>query len=324
MSLYNLRGFIITLRRTEDSCDTPCIFRWNAWLVEGTPKSPPPQIFKLIGYEVETEEVLPGQTLRRNIGYPEPFWGHIVTGEKYELFWPGAKYALWAWGTLREHWDQEIGVNSGLPPVIIPGGACCYSTCVEVEEPSDSEPDDPRVEKSARVPGTPCISVSLQGPSRISKTEKICITVKIHYDRLTNEDHEAIDADAKPIIIHDYPFSSDNFRCKIYNDDEQNPGWAIADETDVEVNVADAKFPRSLKIGETIVRHRSLGYFDLHPDAVVGDTYRYQYWGGFIDWWTVVKLPCWLNDHVVEPESNDGRPGIMVPASNFVEFTVVD
>jgi hypothetical protein len=109
------------------------------------------QTYKLTGYEVETEELLPGQTLQRNIGHPYPLWDHMVAGERYELFWPGAEYALWAWGTLREHWGQEIGASSGLPPVIIPGGACCSFTCVEVEERSGSEPDDPPVEKSDRM-----------------------------------------------------------------------------------------------------------------------------------------------------------------------------
>lgn len=133
--------------------------------------------------------------------------------------------------------------------------------------------------------------------------------MKITYEGLTNGDHEASCADAKPIIIHDYPFTGDNFRLqrrcheqwKTYFDDEQNPFWMIVDEPDVEVNVADSAFFRSLKPGEALVKDRSLGYLDLHPDTVAGDTYRYQYWGGCVDWWiwgdreehakTVVKLP---------------------------------
>lgn len=173
MSLANpTGGFIVTIRRAEDDCDKPCIFRWSnlcdGWgpsgfvifqhtsdglkRVEGTPKRPPPQTLKITGYEVETEELLPGQTLRRNIGAPDPFLDHMVAGERYELVWLGAEYALWAWGTLREHWEQEIGVNSGLPLVVIPGGASCSFLCVEVEEPL--EPglyDDPLVEKSERM-----------------------------------------------------------------------------------------------------------------------------------------------------------------------------
>ncbi|CAG8890838.1 unnamed protein product [Penicillium egyptiacum] len=189
-------------------------------------------------------------------------------------------------------------------------------------------------------PGTPCIGVSLEGPSAISETERLCITVKITYDGLTNEDCEAVHADAKPITIHDYPFYRDNFRLqrrchdydplknsdedplqwKGYFDDERNEGWMIVDEPDVEVNVTDSIFFRSLQPGESLIRHVFLGFLDLHPNTVVGDTYRYQYWGCCWTWGdredhakTVVKLPCWLNDHVVDPADNDGRPVITHP-----------
>ncbi|KAJ5922028.1 hypothetical protein N7516_009731 [Penicillium verrucosum] len=348
-------GFNVTIRRAEDDCDKPCIFRWSglydAWgpsgfvifqhtpdglkRIEGTPKRPPPHTIKITGYEVETEELLPGQTLRRNIGAPGPFLDHMVAGERYELVWLGAEYALWAWGTLREHWEQEIG---------------------QVQEPLEHRPyGEPLVEKSDRIPRAPYMSVSLEGPSEMSKTEKLFyITMKITYDGPTNEDHEAINDDIKPIIIHDYPFTYDQFRLqrrcfdydpskdsngrsiqwKTYFEDEGNQGWRIVDEPDVEVNVTDPEFFRSLKPGESFVRKNYLEFFDLHPDTVVGDTYRYQYCGGCVDWWiwgdceehakTVVKLPCWLYGLVVDPADNDGRPVIMVPSSNFVEFTVVE
>jgi hypothetical protein len=93
----------------------------------------------------------------------------------------------------------------------------------------------------------------------------------------------------------------------------------------------------SLQPGKSFVRHVNVtfDYLNLHPDTVVGDTYRYQYWGGCIDWWTwddreehaktAVKLPCWLNAHVVDPTNNDGRPPVSItPSSNSVELTVVD
>jgi hypothetical protein len=112
---------------------------------------------------------------------------------------------------------------------------------------------------------------------------KIFITVKITYDGLTNEEHEAIYDDTKPIIIHDYTFTHDQFRLqrrcldydplknsdedptqwKTYFDDEDNPGWRIVDEPDVEVNVTDSRFFRSLKPGETFVRKKTLDFLDL-------------------------------------------------------------
>ncbi|KAJ6027628.1 hypothetical protein N7460_012445 [Penicillium canescens] len=339
-------GFIVTIRRAEDDCDKPCIFRWSdlcdGWgpsgfvifqhtpdglkRVEGMPKRPPPRTLKITGYEVETEELLPGQTLRRNIGAPDPFLYHMVAGEKYELVCLGAEYALWAWGTLREHWEQEIGVNSGLPLVVIPGEPPVLFSALRWKNLWSLS------RTTTICNGAPCMSVFLEGPSEMSKTEMLFyITIKITYNGPTNEDHEAINVDTKPIIIHDYPFTYDQFllqrRCldydpsknsngdstqwKTYLDDEDNPGWRIVDEPDVEVNVTDPEFFRSLKPGESFVRKNHLGFFDLHPDTVVGDTYRYQYCGGRVDWWiwgdceehakTVVKLPCWLHGRVADP-----------------------
>ncbi|OKP02902.1 hypothetical protein PENSUB_6974 [Penicillium subrubescens] len=120
--------------------------------VEGKPQSSPPKTVKLAGYETQMEEVLPGQTVHWNISHPLPYLDNMVAGERYELFWPGAEYALWAWGTLRDNWDQQVGVEPELPRVVIPRGACCSITCVEQEDISDSQPyDDPPVEKSARM-----------------------------------------------------------------------------------------------------------------------------------------------------------------------------
>lgn len=182
-------------------------------------------------------------------------------------------------------------------------------------------------------------------------------TVKITYEGLTSDNHEAVHTDAKPIIIHNHGFAHDNFRLqrrcpdfdhrkdadadahedliqwKTYFDDEQGACYMIVEDPDVEVKVTDSEFFYCLKPGETVVKHNYIHYSDLHPDTMVGNKYRYQYWGGYVDWWvwgdreehasTVVKLPCWLNDHVIYPADNDGRPGIMVPFSNVVEFSVV-
>ena len=179
--------------------------------------------------------------------------------------------------------------------------------------------------------------------------------MKITYEGVTNESHVAVyDDDAKPIIFHHHGFSYNHFRMqrrrpgfdpsknsdsdptqwKTYFDDELNPGYMITDGPDVEVNVTDDEHFCCLKPGESFVSQHLLDDSDLYPDTVVGDTYRYQYWGGCVDWWvwgdreehatTVVKLPCWLSGEVVDPADNDGKPDILVSSSNFVEFTVVD
>jgi hypothetical protein len=56
-------------------------------------------------------------------------------------------------GQLTRELGQEIGAVSGLVSIVIPGGSSFSFTCIEVEErsDSDSQPDDPRVEKSDRM-----------------------------------------------------------------------------------------------------------------------------------------------------------------------------
>lgn len=164
-------GPTITIRRAEDDCSNPCIFRWSmkrdGWgpsgfmlfqhtadglkEVEVKREAPSPETLKLTEIEYDTKEIFPGQTIQRTINYPETFVDRLVDGARYELFWPGDKYALWDWGTLREHLDQEIGVNLGLPRVLIPGGASCSITFKKMREPTSSERDGPRVEKSDRM-----------------------------------------------------------------------------------------------------------------------------------------------------------------------------
>ncbi|KAJ5897012.1 uncharacterized protein N7473_006411 [Penicillium subrubescens] len=160
----------------------------------------------LDGCEGETVELLPGQTPRRNIGHLEPFWDHMAAGERYELLWQGSEYALRAWGNLRENWFKKLGLSRGY-----------FSfTCIEVEErsDSDSQPDDPRVEKSDRILGTPCIKCVSGRPIDNFPKGKGSYHSEDTYEGLTNRDHEASCADAKPIVIHDYPFASDNFRLR--------------------------------------------------------------------------------------------------------------
>lgn len=72
---------------------------------------------------------------------------------------------------------------------------------------------------------------------------------------------------------------------KTYFDDERNEGWIIIDDPDVEVSVTGSMFfGTCLLPGKSFVRHVTFDYLDLRPDTMVGDTYRYQCWGGCNDW----------------------------------------
>ncbi|KAJ6128908.1 hypothetical protein N7471_010125 [Penicillium samsonianum] len=134
-------GILVTVHREEDGINKPRIFRWDvycdAWgpsgfmlfhhtseglkKIEGNHVPPPPETLEYTEWDVCFDELLPGQCLRRNIGDLLPFHDQLVVGEKYELLWPGAEYALWDWGILREHIGHKVGVDMGVPRAIIPG-----------------------------------------------------------------------------------------------------------------------------------------------------------------------------------------------------------
>ncbi|KAI0817600.1 hypothetical protein GGR55DRAFT_621180 [Xylaria sp. FL0064] len=72
----------------------------------------------------------------------------------------------------------------------------------------------------------------------------------------------------------------------------------------------------------------------LPLDALPGDVYRYAFHGAVVDWWdwgrktlehrdTVVTVLC-VRDTVVEPQDNNGRPMVVMPSSETVEFTVMN
>lgn len=80
-----------------------------------------------------------------------PFWDQLVPGERYELLWPGAAFALWSWGTHREKVGLEIGENSQQPCLIVPGGACASLTVIEEPQVFPPPPLPPLVKRSDRM-----------------------------------------------------------------------------------------------------------------------------------------------------------------------------
>ncbi|CAG8054637.1 unnamed protein product [Penicillium nalgiovense] len=371
VSLTDPLGFLAIVHREEDGSNKPCIFRWSlsadAWgpsgfmlfqhtadglkKVEGKHRPPPPETLELTGRDVEFEELLPGQCIKRNLCDLPPFWDQLVEGVKYELLWPGAEYALWDWGTFREHLGQEIGTNLGLPRVIIPGGARCTLAVIE-SHVFPRTPSPSPVRKSERITGAPCLSVSLEGPSEMILGERLTVTMKVTYDGLTCEDGETVLAEATPIIIQKLPFSFLNFRLhrrdhnydmwdsdddapewEAYHDDQWNILGINVEGPDIEVNVTDDKLFLSLQPGESWHKRIILGLNELHPDTAVGDSYRFQYWGGRVKWWvwgsrqehanTVVRVPPWMGSDVVDPADNEGKPHIIIPESNRVEFAIL-
>ncbi|KFY37206.1 hypothetical protein V495_07333 [Pseudogymnoascus sp. VKM F-4514 (FW-929)] len=112
--------------------------------------------------------------------------------------------------------------------------------------------------------------------------------------------------------------------------------WGIWDDPDVEVNVSQHECFTSLEAGEAWTLEYNMDPTDVGeiPRGVaVGDVFRYRYKGTEMDWWdwggkkehaeTTVKLPSFISGRVVDPWDNNGRPKLVIPASDAVEFTIV-
>lgn len=107
-------------------------------------------------------------------------------------------------------------------------------------------------------------------------------------------------------------------------------GFRIVDDPDKQVSPGQHRAFISLCPGETWSSDVNMS---LPSNAEVGDTLRCQLTETKIDWWdwgtkedhlsTRVMLPCWVANDVLEPSDNDGRPLIVVPASNPVDVQIV-
>ncbi|OQE22851.1 hypothetical protein PENFLA_c012G05203 [Penicillium flavigenum] len=326
VSLTEPLGILAVVRREEDGSNKPCIFHWsvssdvwgpsgyilfqhtvNGLKKVGKHRLPPPETLELRQRDAEFEELLPGQCLKGNLRDISPFWDQLVAGEKYELLWPGAEYALWDWGTFREHVGQQIGTNLGLPRAVIPGGVCTTLTIIEEAEVFQRAPSPPPTRKSQRIPRTTCLTVSLEGPSKMIWEQRITVTMKnLPFSFLNFRLHRR---------NHDYDMS---------DSDDDSPEWEA---------VTDDELFLSLQPGESWTERIILDIDDLHPDTAIGDSHRLQYWGGRVKWWvwgrrqehanTVVKAPPWTGSDVVDPDGNGGKPHIIIPESNRVESDIV-
>jgi hypothetical protein len=111
-------------------------------------------------------------------------------------------------------------------------------------------------------------------------------------------------------------------------------GYLMVDAPDVAVRVGEDKNFTSLMPGESWTTSRQLqseSWSSIPDDVAPGDEFRCRFKGVVVDWWdwgtmaehadTVVKLPCFVAGEVTEPTDNGGRPKLVVPASEAVEFT---
>ncbi|GMF70089.1 unnamed protein product [Aspergillus oryzae] len=248
-------------------------------------------------------------------------------GERYELLWPGAKTCIWDWGDIQDHLDMELRRRESCISIV--GGSNISFTVEEGERTFPSPEPSPPSEPLSRVPGAPVLSLNIECSPTFAKDQSKKATVHVIY-------HSSCKGpdDSTPITFHTVNLLSGNLQRRRgqnweYFESEEMP-YQIYDDPDIEVTPGRHADFISLQPGEQWTRTDSL---ELPSDIDIGEVFKYEFSDRVIDWWdwgmkedhlqTTVKLPCWVKDDVVEPRDNEGRPAIVVPASNVVEFTIV-
>ncbi|KAJ5160305.1 uncharacterized protein N7482_007309 [Penicillium canariense] len=350
-------GIIFRIHRNTDDHDQPCSFYWSetvdAWGSGGLvllrhnqgqlervslPSEPwrahdpreriarnPHRLF----------ELKPGESTWFFAGIPESWLDTMVSGEKYELLWPGGEIYWWAWGGIAEN---EIRSRDGLPRALLSGTPRVSFTVVEeppaplYETPRPKWPQNP-------APRTPLFTVVLTGAGSMEMTDvNFQLVQTVTYRGLVSKDPGADPEPATQLITFDafnlmIPFewafrSRGNSEWEYCQD--QSVDCALTDliyDSETAVNVGKDRRWISLAPGESWSQELEIDE-RLPSDLAPGDNIRYQLEGEIIKMWnwgskedhaqTVLMLPSgrdagdWIN-----------RSPIVVPASNPLEFTII-
>lgn len=201
--------------------------------------------------------------------------------------------------------------------------------------------------------GAPVLSVALECAPTFKPTDKIQLVARVTYDGVAGRDG-SIEKSAQPItfrawsVLHlDEDILRHGFRLYLRRpvaaddegdweeclpDPDANEGYRIYDGPDVSVSVTTYKNFTSLRPGESWTGPK---YFDtILPDELVpGYVFCCGFKGGVADWWdwgsaedhkdTMVELPSYLAGKVTNPSDNEGRPELVVPASQPIQFRIV-
>jgi hypothetical protein len=312
------------------------------------------------GWNQNLWELTPEASVEFQTSLPGRYQMLLKPGETYTLLWPGGEVPTWDFGTIREHIGQELQERTH--PLVLPGRShITFSTHTEYPSwPMRAEREArvgfdmanlderqwrfmqkrakdpfPRTKHMERDPHAPHLSVALECPSTSRQNHLLEVTVKVTYEAQTT---------ARPMTFHKRVFEDDesyqlgrlrNGTWENYDDENGGYGFRIVDDPDVSINVGQHDHFASLQPGESWTTTQRIGYnwTELPDDAANGEAFRYVFTCHSLDWWnwgskadheeTVVRLPCYISGPVVDPKDNDGRPKLVAPTSNVVEFLFV-
>ncbi|BCS03333.1 uncharacterized protein AKAW2_70211S [Aspergillus luchuensis] len=262
---------------------------------------------------------------------------------KYELFWPGGEVHFWDWGSKDTNIETlkitELEAKS--TPMTLPGGARCSFSLIEGSEP----PPPPRpltppiieLDPNTLSPGVPIFSLEIEGPPTWRIQERWPLTWKLTYHGVSG------DETPRPITfsvgdLYDwevscfYRRSQDTGEWESWRGDGVC-GYGLFEDEEVPRTVGTSDGFMSLQPNETWTEVQRLDTMvDLPEDARDGEVMRHRFKGCKWTWWdwgtkedhmdTIVMVVGF--GVITKPADNDGRPEVVVPASNMVEFTAVN
>lgn len=288
----------------------------------------------------------PGSSISYKVALPSVYFDSFLPGQCYKILWVGGQIFLWDWGTLAEHYGRTLGPNS--TAVVLPGGPRHFLSIAPEESDIDDvgplPPSPQPILASARMSGAPVFSLTIAGPATLSMRDRnpagrlrYSVTMTLSYDAAPNG------LDGMPVTFHTFIFKDidrrqEGFRLYLRQKDDWSPHEIAGSFTHheyrfserVPVNVGHDNQDKfgALVPGESWSFKREVT--DFPTNVSPGDKLRYGFKGAQLDWWdwghfrdhenTVV----WINGKVRDPKDNGGRPGLVVPASNWVEFTVIE
>lgn len=203
-------------------------------------------------------------------------------------------------------------------------------------------------------PGAPHFTVAVKGPMTVKSYEKLEVTLRFTYHGVTRTDGEPEETGARPVTLRSWALTgSQEFSVQLRRlrsgsdgdwedcefDEEFQCGWYPYDDGDVEVVIGQQGDDfTSLQPGKswetTELLNDPSDVIHLPRDSVPGDMFRYRVTRSEVDWWdwgsmedhkeTALKMFMWYRGSLTDPKDNGGRPKVLVPASDWFGFTLIE
>jgi hypothetical protein len=234
--------------------------------------------------------------------------------------------------------------------VVLAGGS--QQSLVIVAEESDIEDAGPLplspepILASARMSCAPYFSLSISGPATKSMKDRTPVgRLRYPVTATLSYDTASVAFDRKPVTFHTFKFKDIDRRQDgfwLYFGEKDKDDWSphelrdlftlheyrFSITTPVKFSSNDQNDFVALMPGDSWSFTREVS--DFPQNIAPGDKFRYGFKGASIEWWDWENLHdhkdtvVWVNGRVLYSQNNGRQPELVVPASNWIEFTIVE